>query len=417
MSDALPSLLAASGLPTEAEQLDYDALEQAAVAELELVVAEWMLTGLDAYNAADSFADGQLAMRQKVDGVIDGFMDVYTQGALSAFLQGPEVLDAEEWGRRQLQATERYEAKLKVELSLIEAGMWKRIQKDQINQALTASVEASLVVGGNSRRVAQTGVTEAFNQGQTDSLNSRDSSEWPITKTWVTMGDHRVRPTHVEADGQTVPYGSMFIVGGWPIKFPGEGPPSEAVNCRCHLEYLWGDEVEGIPTREESIQTVIEARDQTNLDSRLIDDFSIHNGEWNAAARAGDISSDLARIMRAAETTRLGAPVTVYRGTNEKVAGELLDQMGSVVSPGPGAPFASAWDDYAALYGDDKNGSSWVLEFVTDKGLAMPVTTNDEMAVVLSGDQRFRVTGTRTETKKVPYSSRTLDVTVVELRP
>lgn len=47
--------------------------------------------------------------------------------------------------------------------------------------------------------------------------------------------DTRTRPTHRVAEGQRVPVGQPFIVGGFPMMFPGDplGPPQERINCRC----------------------------------------------------------------------------------------------------------------------------------------------------------------------------------------
>lgn len=57
----------------------------------------------------------------------------------------------------------------------------------------------------------------------------------PLSKKWVASHDTHVRPTHREADGQTVPLGSPFIVGTWPLLYPGDknGPADEVINCRC----------------------------------------------------------------------------------------------------------------------------------------------------------------------------------------
>lgn len=54
-------------------------------------------------------------------------------------------------------------------------------------------------------------------------------------KRWVARHDDRTRPTHAEADGQTVPVSSAFLVGGTSLAHPGErgGPAEETVNCRC----------------------------------------------------------------------------------------------------------------------------------------------------------------------------------------
>lgn len=52
---------------------------------------------------------------------------------------------------------------------------------------------------------------------------------------WVTMHDDDVRTPHREAEGQTVPSGQEFTVGGEKMFYPGQpvGDPSNWINCRC----------------------------------------------------------------------------------------------------------------------------------------------------------------------------------------
>ncbi len=56
-------------------------------------------------------------------------------------------------------------------------------------------------------------------------------------KVWVSTIDKRTRPTHRMADKQRVGIFEPFIVGGFPLRFPGDpsGPPQETINCRCSL--------------------------------------------------------------------------------------------------------------------------------------------------------------------------------------
>lgn len=54
-------------------------------------------------------------------------------------------------------------------------------------------------------------------------------------KQWVAHHDDRTRPTHLAADGQTVPTHVPFVVGGERLMYPGDrqGSPEETYFCRC----------------------------------------------------------------------------------------------------------------------------------------------------------------------------------------
>ena len=68
------------------------------------------------------------------------------------------------------------------------------------------------------------------------------SNEGKRRKRWKTFGDSKVRPSHRNAGGQTVPIDQPFIIGGYRMMFPGDSslgaPASEIVNCRCSVEYI-----------------------------------------------------------------------------------------------------------------------------------------------------------------------------------
>lgn len=62
-------------------------------------------------------------------------------------------------------------------------------------------------------------------------------------KRWCTELDERVRPTHAELEGWTIPIEQPFLVGESLMMFPKDqftfnADPQEIVNCRCVCEYL-----------------------------------------------------------------------------------------------------------------------------------------------------------------------------------
>lgn len=97
------------------------------------------------------------------------------------------------------------------------------------NEYWISPLRAFLIAGGMAMVIGEYGdLLEAVESGAT-------------TKTWHTERDKRVRPTHREAESQTVAIWEPFIVGGWELMFPGDetlGAPGEEVDgCRCHSTY------------------------------------------------------------------------------------------------------------------------------------------------------------------------------------
>lgn len=99
-----------------------------------------------------------------------------------------------------------------------------------------------------ARTVARTEVVGAYNGGLYDAFSMvvEADPETPWVKRWLATEDHRTRPDHKEADGQAVPWGQPFTVGGFAMMYPHdpEAPPQEVINCRCTMLL----EVEGEPT-------------------------------------------------------------------------------------------------------------------------------------------------------------------------
>jgi F like protein len=86
--------------------------------------------------------------------------------------------------------------------------------------------------------VARTETIGALNAGRHDAFRmvAADSDE-PLEMFWLATDDHRTRQTHEVAEGQRVPVGTPFVVGGAELRFPGDpsGPPQEVIQCRCTM--------------------------------------------------------------------------------------------------------------------------------------------------------------------------------------
>ena len=92
-----------------------------------------------------------------------------------------------------------------------------------------------------ARAIAITAVTEAVNAGiQTAGLHQASVTGVAVFKRWRTRMDGRERPAHHAANGQTVPISYPFVVGEFPMMYPGDvaAPADLVVNCRCRMSLL-----------------------------------------------------------------------------------------------------------------------------------------------------------------------------------
>lgn len=107
---------------------------------------------------------------------------------------------------------------------------------------LRARVDSVLSTTGSERWpnratvIARTESIGALNAGRYDAFTVvAADSEDPLETMWLATDDTRTRRTHQHAEGQRVPVGTPFIVGGFELRFPGDplGPPQEVIQCRC----------------------------------------------------------------------------------------------------------------------------------------------------------------------------------------
>lgn len=101
--------------------------------------------------------------------------------------------------------------------------------------------------------VARTETIGALNGSRADVFAIiADDSDEQLYSMWLATDDARTRHTHNEAEGQRVPVGQPFIVGGFELRFPGDplGPPQEIINCRCVSLLVDSDEKVDLSNRQ-----------------------------------------------------------------------------------------------------------------------------------------------------------------------
>ena len=87
-------------------------------------------------------------------------------------------------------------------------------------------------MGSHPLTIARTEAHAAANGGT--HARWRDGGE-VASSTWSATGDGDTRDAHREASGQTVPLNQPFVVGGEPLRYPGDprGSASNIIRCRC----------------------------------------------------------------------------------------------------------------------------------------------------------------------------------------
>lgn len=87
--------------------------------------------------------------------------------------------------------------------------------------------------------IARTELNRFYNAGVWSAgLKAQQARQ--VFKQWISRDDPRVRPTHVQADGQRRRIGEPFEVGTSLLQQPQDplGPAREVVNCRCRMRVV-----------------------------------------------------------------------------------------------------------------------------------------------------------------------------------
>lgn len=133
--------------------------------------------------------------------------------------------------------------------------------------------------------IARTETMRAYNAGSMHiyAYNGVEQMEWLATL------DGRERETHAEANGQIVDLNDNFIVGGYPMEYPGDpsAPPEETVNCRCTIAPVIGGVKEETPDFEENPVLNAFTNEPFSADQfeKFLTERGINYNDWYDATR------------------------------------------------------------------------------------------------------------------------------------
>jgi len=160
-----------------------------------------------------------------------------------------------------------------------------------------------------------------------------------LEKVWIATLDSKTRHTHFAADGQRVPLGGMFAVGGAELRYPSDplGPANEVMGCRCRVGILARDE----PLPDEvDRHTERSAGDSTVRNRQGSQADEIARRRAAGVTRARDDEQGVGRVAAAAWIEQgevaMTAPVTVDAQTAEQP--ELFRTFTDVVLATTGTP-------------------------------------------------------------------------------
>lgn len=194
---------------------------------------------------------------------------LYLSGSLAAWVAAPgvdaiPVEIAERWVsfvndnavEYQRFATNRVVGASDALWSEIRAKTVERLQTGMPSEALKQQIED--ITGYSEFRsdmIARTETIAAYNNGNLASARELTAEGFgPVAKRWSSVGDDRTRPSHADANGQTVWMDEPFVIGGDYMEGPHDpnAPAAQVVQCRCRVLFLYDDDPEVAELRRKS---------------------------------------------------------------------------------------------------------------------------------------------------------------------
>ena len=181
------------------------------------------LTKLDELNVITLEIYYSANPKAKVKNVVDDIFDLL----VDAYLLGND------------HASEMMKFMTVVDINLMEAAIYRKIDGVDFSERAAKHVQEGDVAGlqtlveSEYHRVHEEGVSDGVEQFV------KERPEITVLKTWRTVGDDRVRDTHEDLEGTTVPMGERFYTfdGDSALRPGGFRKAENNVNCRCWLDY------------------------------------------------------------------------------------------------------------------------------------------------------------------------------------
>jgi uncharacterized protein with gpF-like domain len=185
-----------------------------------------------------------------VDDIIEHLVPVFVDNYEQVLLDRDEtqtefITSTEAFARTQLAETKNLLVRIPDEIyHLVFAELSDGINEGEQPKDLAARIDRLLTTSGSERwkgramTIAITETNRAYNAGSfAAGLRAQQLERTTLYKEWLSSRDERVRPEHEAADTQRVPVSQPFIVGGFPLMYPGDpnGPPHLVIMCRCAL--------------------------------------------------------------------------------------------------------------------------------------------------------------------------------------
>ena len=181
------------------------------------------LTKLDELNVITLEIYYSANPKAKVKDVVDDIFDLL----VDAYLLGND------------HASEMMESMTVIDIDLMEAAIYRKIDGVDFTERAAKHVQEGDVTA--LQTLTESEYHRVYEEGVADGVE-QFAGEHPgvtVLKTWRTVGDDRVRDTHEDLEGTTVPMGERFYTfDGDSALWPGGFSNAENnVNCRCWLNY------------------------------------------------------------------------------------------------------------------------------------------------------------------------------------